>query len=177
MLPLKQASALLRQGKVGIIPTDTVYGLVASANSPEAVGRLYSLKDRKGKPGTLIAANVEQLVNLGVSEQELKLAQKHWPGPVSVVLPHNIQYLHQGLGDQAIRIPDDPVVRKFLEYTGPLQTTSANLPGEPPAATIVQAHKYFGNSIDFYVDGGDLSERNPSKIIKILTDGSLEVLR
>lgn len=165
-----------KPGAVGILPTDTVYGLVARATDKEAVSRLYSLKGRDKKPGTIIAGNIEQLVNLGIKRRYLKAAEQFWPGAVSVEIPHHIDYLNQGTNRQAIRLPKDEQLTKLLLETGPLQTTSANLPGKPPANTINQARAYFGDKVDFYIDGGDLSDRQPSTIIRVIDD-AVEVIR
>ena len=168
---------LLRSGAVGVIPTDTVYGLVASAANPEAVRRLYALKHREKKPGTVIAADVEQLAELGIKPKYLDSAKRFWPGPVSIETPHSIAYLHQGTGRQAFRIPSDPDVYALLVKTGPLQTTSANLPDTTPAADYSEAKTYFGDLVDFYVDGIDLTDRPASTIIRFTDSGDLEVIR
>lgn len=170
------ASKLAKPAAIGIIPTDTVYGLVARAADQAAVSRLYQLKRRESKPGTIIAARIDQLVDLGIKRRYLKAVEQYWPGPVSVEIPHQISYLNQGTGRQAFRIPNDPGLLKLLAKTGPLQTTSANQPGEPPATNIAQARAYFGDQIDFYTDGGDLSGRQPSTIIRIVDD-AIEVIR
>lgn len=169
-------SALLKPGSVGVIPTDTVYGVVARATDQAAVERLYKLKHREQKPGTIIAASIDQLVELGIKRRYLKAVEEFWPGPVSVEIPHPISYLNQGTGRQAFRIPADAALLDLLLRTGPLQTTSANLPGEPPATTVEEAKAYFGEAVDFYVDGGDLSDRQPSTIIKIIDD-EIEIIR
>lgn len=166
----------LKNGAVGVIPTDTVYGLVCCAGNEEAVARLYGLKSRQNKPGTVIAASIEQLVGLGIKARYLKPVEHYWPNPISIEIPHGIAYLNQGTGRQAFRIPADKKLQKFLEQVGPLQTTSANHPGEPEAANIEEAQKYFGDQVDFYVDGGDLSGRMPSTLIRIVDD-AVEVLR
>jgi len=171
-----EIAKLLQKGKVGIIPSDTIYGLVCSAANELAVTRLYALKSREHKPGTVIAASIDQLVALGVKARYLKAVEQYWPNPISIEIPHHLTYLHQGTGRQAFRIPKDPELQKFLEKTGPLQTTSANQPGEPPANTIEEAQKYFGDNVDFYVDGGDLSNRPPSTIIRVIDD-MVEVVR
>lgn len=167
---------LKKTGAVGVIPTDTVYGLVARAADETAVGRLYVLKSRENKPGTIIAANIEQLVELGIKRRYLTAVEQFWPGAISVEIPHHINYLHQGTGRQAIRIPEDKTLLGLLKQTGPLQTTSANAPGEPPANTVKEAHDYFGDKVDFYVDGGDLSNHTPSTIIRIIDD-AIEIIR
>lgn len=172
----KELIAALRDGAVGIIPTDTVYGLVCSAHNQTAVERLYGLKSREHKPGTVIAASIEQLVALGIKRRYLQAVEHFWPGAVSVQIPHDLSYLNQGTGRQAFRIPDDAPLREFLEQAGPLQTTSANSPGDPTANTVKEARAYFGDRVDFYVDGGDLSQNLPSTIIAIVDD-AIEVIR
>lgn len=162
---------LIKGGAVGIIPTDTVYGLVASAKNPEAVAKLYSLKTRDKKPGTVIAASVEQLTQLGLKGRYLRAVESFWPGPVSVIIPcgEELNYLHLGLMGLAVRIPDDQSVLKLLRETGPLLTTSANLPGMPTATNIDEARQYFGDRADFYIDGGELNGK-PSTLIKVIDD-------
>jgi L-threonylcarbamoyladenylate synthase len=174
-----EAIQLLKNGGVGVMPTDTVYGLVARAEDPAAVARMYALKDRDHKPGTVIAASVEQLVTLGVSEEHLNKVKKWWPNPLSVETPlgDNLRYLHQDTGRQGFRVVADEAARAVLQQTGPLVTSSANHPGQPGSVTVDEAIAYFGDRVDFYVDGGDLSGRAPSTIIKIADDGSIEIIR
>lgn len=170
-------SPLLTSGAVGILPTDTIYGLVARAVDASAVQRLYSLKSREAKPGTIIAANVEQLFQLGADPTQLASVKQWWPGPVSAVIVMNgNSYLHQNVGDVAMRVVDNFKLRTLLEQTGPLATSSANLPGQPPAATIEEAYAYFGESVDFYLDGGTITNVLPSTIIRPSSNG-VEILR
>lgn len=166
-------------GQIGVIPTDTVYGVVARASDYQAVKKLYQLKGRENKPGTLIAANINQLVELGIKYRYLKAVEQFWPGAVSVIIPAAdpaLSYLHQGKMSLAVRLPDDKKLQNLLKGTGPLLTSSANPPGQTTATTIAQAKKYFGDKIDFYIDGGDLSKRQPSTVIRIIDD-AIEVLR
>ncbi len=173
-----QLVRLLKEGKVGVMPTDTVYGLVCLASNQAAVQRLYGLKSREAKPGTLLAATTEQLVDLGVKARYIKPVQHYWPGPISIVIPlgFDLDYLHQGIGAIAMRVIADPLLVNVLMKTGPLLTTSANLPGEPTASTIQEAQACFRDQVDFYVNGGNLGNRQPSTIIRILDD-AVEVLR
>lgn len=177
IVSLPQAARLLRNGSVGIIPTDTVYGLVTNAANAVAVERFYSIKQREQKPGTLIAANIDQLLALGVDQTEINTVAKWWPNPLSAVLTvHGNNYLHQGVGTLAMRVVANPQIRELLGQTGPLITSSANQPGEPPSTTIQEAIAYFGESIDFYVDGGEVKGALPSTIIRPTADG-VEILR
>jgi L-threonylcarbamoyladenylate synthase len=167
----------LNSGAIGVMPTDTVYGVVARAEDEAAVSRLYALKRREQKPGTLIAASTAQLLQLGVPREQLEKVEKWWPGPLSAVLiMSGNEYLHQGVGDIAMRVVSDPKLQELLQKTGPLLTSSANQPGEPGATTIDEAWRYFGDAVDFYVDGGTITNRIPSTIVKPTSDG-ITVLR
>lgn len=168
---------LLKNGAVGVLPTDTVYGLVCSAADESAAARLYALKHREHKPGTVIAATIQQLVDLGLRVRYLKAVEHFWPGPVSVIVPTaELDYLRQGVDGLAMRVPGNEAVCELLTKTGPLLTTSANQPGEPIANTLAEARAYFDDHVDFYVDGGNLSGRPPSTVVRIVDD-AIEVLR
>lgn len=175
---MSKAEEVLKGGGLAVIPTDTVYGLVARANDQAAVQRLYELKNRENKPGTIIAASIDQLVDLGIPRRYLTAVEQFWPGAVSVVIPcgPELKYLHQGKYSLAVRIPSDHEVLKLLEQTGALLTTSANQPGKPSANTIDEAEAVFGDQVDLYQDGGNLSERQASTVIRIIDD-AIEVLR
>lgn len=172
------AQKLSVSGAVGVIPTDTVYGLVARAADQVATTRLYAVKSRETKPGTIIADSIDQLVKLGIKRRYLTAVEQWWPGALSVVVPcgHDLAYLHLGKQSLATRIPNDEKLRALLKLTGPLLTTSANHPGKPPASTAEEAHRYFGETVDFYEDGGDLSGHQPSTVVRVIDD-AIEVLR
>lgn len=173
---LDQAGELLLAGKIAVLPTDTVYGVVALACDEQAVTRLYALKKREQKPGTIIATSIDQLVELGFQRRYLTAVKQFWPNPISVVVPCDLTFLHIGKYAVAVRIPEDESMRKFLERTGPLLTSSANTPGEQPATNIQEAQSYFGDAVDFYVDGGEMPNTHASTIIRIVDD-AVEVLR
>lgn len=167
----------LRDGCIGIMPTDTIYGLVCSASDQAAVQRLYEAKSRDHKPGTIIAAGINQLVDLGIKARYLKAVEQYWPNSISIEIPHTLTYLNQDTGRQACRIVKGPKeLLDVLRIVGPVLTSSANQPGENPATTITEAQQYFGDSIDFYADGGNLSGKKPSTLIRIVDD-AVEVLR
>ena len=158
---------LLLNGAVGIIPTDTVYGLVAKANHQDAIERLYQVKQRDQAPGTMIGHSAEVFEQLGFPREQLTRVAQHWPAPLSVVLDATRipNYLKQTRADLPIRIPNHVELLELLSFTGVLMTTSANTPKSPTSRTIDEAVAYFGDEIDFYVDAGDLDERPPSTII------------
>lgn len=166
----------LNKSQVVVIPTDTVYGIAVRAADENAVNNLYKLKNREHKPGTIIAASIDQLVDLGIKRRYLTAVSGYWPGPISIEIPHSINYLNQGTGRQAFRIVKDIKLIKLIEQTGPLLTSSCNLPKKPPANNIDEAYKYFGDKIKVYVDGGDLAGRLPSTLIRVIDD-AIEVVR
>ena len=170
--------ASLKTGGIGVLPTDTVYGLVGSAMDKQAVMRMFTVKARKNQPGTVLAASVEQLAELGIKPRYLRAVEHYWPNPISIIIPcgAELAYLHMGKDSLAVRIPAHEELRSLLTQTGPLMTTSANHPGEPTAEDITEAEDYFGELADFYVDAGDLGERLPSTIIRVVDD-AIEVVR
>jgi L-threonylcarbamoyladenylate synthase len=186
---MKQASsrtdseiiALLKRGAVGVLPTDTVYGVVASAAHPAAIERLYEIRDRSSLKGciTLIAHEDQLDEFVAWNEFDRQLASTFWPGPVSIILSVGEQtpeHLHPVDGTLAFRLPADEDLLALLRQVGPLLAPSANPPDLPPATTLAQAYRYFGDAVDFYVDAGDLSANQPSTLIR-QRDGRIEVLR
>ena len=170
---------ILNGGGIGVLPTDTVYGLVARAADPAAIQKRYDTKKRASQPGTLIASSINDLAKLGLDSRQLSLAAKFWPGQISVVVnADNVAtYLKQTRDNLAVRIPDDPSLSRLLARTGPLMTTSANVPGQPISSTIAEAKAYFGDKVDFYVDGGTITNNQPSTIIGLDEHASIIIFR
>lgn len=166
---------LLKSGGVGIIPTDTLYGVVASVWKRDAIERVYALRKRDlDKPCIILIADLSELEKFSVepSSKEIAWLEGIWPGKVSVMLPCADEKLHsltRGTGHLVFRIPADASLRAFLRETGPLIAPSANPQGLDPAKTIEEARKYFGDNVDFYVDGGVLRNK-PSTIVRLEND-------
>lgn len=173
---------LLAKGKVGVIPTDTLYGIVASAMNESAVGRVYALKKRAPtKPCIILISSIADLKIFGIelTEQQKSIVNTYWPGPVSIVMSCGDdvpEYLHGGTHTLAFRLPDDEKLIAFLLESGPLIAPSANPEGLPPATTTSEARQYFGDDVDFYIDGG-VRAGEPSVLVMLGADGSVEVLR
>jgi L-threonylcarbamoyladenylate synthase len=178
----------LREGGVGILPTDTIYGVVGSALNKKTVARIYRLRKRNPKKPMIIlvgdVSNIEPFgVHLGIAAK--RMLATLWPGKVSVILPISssekeamaeFKYLHRGTGTLAFRLPKEAWLRSLLRATGPLVAPSANFEGEPPATTIRAAKKYFGKEVDFYSDAGKLVSE-PSTIVAIDKKGKMRLLR
>ncbi|KKU94250.1 MAG: Sua5/YciO/YrdC/YwlC family protein [Candidatus Jorgensenbacteria bacterium GW2011_GWA1_48_13] len=165
-------SQIIKKGGVGVIPTDTVYGIVGSVFSRRAVERIYRLRKRdRRKPFIVLISGFGDLKKLSVkpNKETTSLLKKLWPGPVSVILPcknKKFAYIHRGTSSVAFRLPKDIWLRNFLKKTGPLVAPSANLAGKPPAKTIAEARKYFGNKVDFYFNKGRRGGA-PSTLVEI----------
>lgn len=172
----------LLAGGVGVLPTDTLYGLVGSALSKKAVERIYKLKKRDlRKPLIVLIASLDDLKLFGVKVgiDDKKILNRVWPGKVSVVLPclrRKFYYLHCGTKTIAFRAPAKKSLIKLLEQTGPLVAPSANPEGMLSARTIREAKKYFGDKVDFYVGAGRRLFGKPSTLISI-ENGQIKVLR
>lgn len=165
--------SIIKKGGIGVIATDTLYGVVGSAFLPEAVERIYDVKGRdENKPFIVLVSSIVDLKKFGI-----KLTEKHrvflknvWPGKVSVILPctsKKFEYLHRGTKSLAFRMPDKKDLIELLKKTGPLVAPSANPQGMPPATTATGAKNYFKKSVDFYVSEGR-KEGEPSVIISLV---------
>ncbi len=168
---------ILKRGGAGVLPTDTLYGIVGRTLSLEVVERIYHIKKRSPeKPPIILISSITDLRFFGVEENPL--VGKFWPGKVSIVLScknPEWEYLHRGTQTLAFRLPDSPELLEILKETGPLIAPSANPEGQPPAENIAEARAYFGESVDFYQDGG-VVRSSPSTIIS-LQNGTVQVLR
>ncbi len=179
---LRKTAKLLKNGQIGILPTDTVYGLVGSALQSEVVEKIYQLRKRDLKKPLIILISSWKDLNLfdiKLSFQQKKILKKTWPGQVSVVLDCDLEkfaYLHRGNKTLAFRVPKVFWLRWLLRKSGPLVAPSANRQGESVATSIFVARKYFGDQADFYVEGGYLNSL-PSTIIKLEKSGEWETVR
>ncbi|MDD5606171.1 MAG: L-threonylcarbamoyladenylate synthase [Patescibacteria group bacterium] len=177
-----QVVAALRQGGVGVLPSDTLYGLMGLATSRQAVERIYRLKGREAtQPSIILIGDIADLTIFGVELDTAMRAklERLWPARVSIILPvkHNFDYLVQGpLKTHAFRIPPQPQLRALLQQVGPLVAPSANFSGQPPAKDIVEAKGYFGDQVDFYVDGGTLVGE-PSSVVLVEALGGITIKR
>ena len=172
---------ILKDGGVGIMPTDTIYGLVGSATSRKTVFRIYKLRKRNPqKPFIVLISSLKDLKLFGIKVDEFsrKLLSRFWPGAVSVILPcvrKKFFYLHRGKKTLAFRLPENRILRNLLKQTGPLIAPSANPEGLGPAQNIERAKKYFGDGVDFYAGVKELKGL-PSTLIEI-KNGKVIIIR
>jgi len=171
----------LKSGGVGVIPTDTIYGLAGLAQNQKTVERIYQLRQRDPKkPMVILIGDISDLekFKIAVDKKTRAILKKYWPGKVSIILTckgEKFSYLHRGTKSLAFRLPVNIELQDLIKKVGPLVAPSANIEGGRPAETIEEAKKYFEDKVDFYIDGGTL-ESKPSTLIKI-EDGKIKVIR
>lgn len=176
---------ILNNNGIAVVRTDTLYGVVGRAQSPEVVERIYKMKGRDSdKPFIILISNINHLQHFGieVTESVTNILNTYWPGPISIILPvtKNIQqyhYLHRGTNSLAFRLPDDEYVKSIIDVTGPLVAPSANTQGNLPAKNITEAQAYFSDAVDYYDDQGEVRDIKASTILRVDSSGLLEVIR
>jgi L-threonylcarbamoyladenylate synthase len=180
-----QASAALRAGQIVAIPTDTVYGLAAALDRPDAISRLYALKRRpsdKAIPVLLSDPSQVHQVATGLSEMAEHLALSFWPGGLTLVLashshlpPHVTSSTSDGLATVAVRVPDHSLARAIIQASGgALAVTSANESGQPPALEARAAAALRASPPILVIDGGRVARGIPSTVV--LATGATPVI-
>lgn len=158
---IERAAAVLREGGLVAVPTETVYGLAADATSEAAVARIYAAKDRpRFNPLIIHVADLEQATALGAFDRDARrLAEALWPGPLTVVVPttgaHVSTLARAGLPSVALRVPAHPVARALLvALDRPLAAPSANRSGRVSPTTAAHVAGDLEGRIDIVLDGG-----------------------
>ncbi len=177
------AAAIVRRGGLVAIPTETVYGLGADGLNPEAVAKIFQAKGRPNdNPLILHVTGPEQLPLFchSIPESAYRLAERFWPGPLTMVLParDNVpRCTTAGLSTVAMRCPKTEVTRKIIALAEvPIAAPSANLSGKPSTTTAEHVlHDHNGN-IDAIVDGGPCAVGVESTIVD-LTEPRPRLLR
>ncbi|MGQ9493259.1 MAG: L-threonylcarbamoyladenylate synthase [Anaerolineae bacterium] len=171
---IEQAVAILRDGQVIAFPTDTVYGVGAHGFIASAIERLYALKGReRQKAIPLLIARIEDLtmVAVGIPAVTWKLAERFWPGPVTLVLPKAakvLDVLTAGGNSVAVRIPGHDVTLQLIAALGaPLAATSANLSGQSEVVTAEETRAIFGTQLALILDGGRCPGGIPSTVVDV----------
>ncbi len=172
---IRRAADLLKKGRLVIVPTETVYGVAARADSAEAMARLYAAKGRDvSKRIAYFAAGIEAVRAAGVEVdgRAEKLAAAFWPGPLTMVLPR------AGGGWEGFRVPDHAVALEWLKELGGVvpAVTSANRSGAPAARTAQEAWDALAPHVELALDAGPVETGEASTVVKI-GGGAVEILR
>lgn len=158
---IERAAAMLRDGGLVAIPTETVYGLAADATSEAAVARIYAAKQRpRFNPLIVHVAALEQATDLGALDPDARcLAEAFWPGPLTLVVPvggGDVSALARaGLPSIALRVPAHPVAAALLAVVNrPLAAPSANRSGRVSPTTAAHVAADLEGRVDIVIDGG-----------------------
>lgn len=155
------AAQVLGEGKLVVVPTDTVYGLAASLDRPEAVEEIYRVKRRPAeRPIALLVDQLDEVaqVTAAVPPEAQRLMERFWPGGLTIVLPRRPgipDVVTAGGPTVAVRMPDHPTPRAIVRRLGrPLPTTSANRHGQPSPKSAGEARDALGVDVALILDAG-----------------------
>lgn len=171
---IQYAAELIRRGKVVGVPTDTFYGLAADPFNLAAVEEIYRVKGRPEDRALPILVNsLEQAVTLAreLPDSFLKLAQKFWPGALTLVVEASNQLplkVTANKGRVAIRWPNSWVACAIIEHIGsPITGTSANVSGYPSCSNAEQLMEQLGERLPLILDSGDTGGIRSSTIVSL----------
>ncbi|MFE6157169.1 L-threonylcarbamoyladenylate synthase [Streptomyces sp. NPDC057889] len=174
---IEQAAGVLRVGGLVALPTETVYGLGANAEDPAAVARIFQVKGRPpSHPLIVHIGSGEQLDDWveDVSETARLLAERFWPGPLTLVLRRGHRVPLEatgGLETVAVRVPDHPVALALLSaFGGGVTAPSANRFGSVSPTTADHVRAELGDAVDFVLDGGACDVGVESTIVDVTGD-------
>ncbi len=164
------ALELLRAGNLVAFPTDTVYGLGADLFNPEAIEKLYQVKERAHLKAIPVLLSNPAALDQITSEMNVlarRLADQFWPGPLTLVVPAHPR-LPENLSPLptiGVRMPNHPDALALLEASGPLAVTSANLSGQENTLTAGQVYAQLAGRIPIILDGGTTPGGSPSTVV------------
>lgn len=182
---IARAAEILTGGGLVAVPTETVYGLAARADSAEAVARIYAAKGRPDfNPLIVHVGSLEQAQELAhFDERALDLAERFWPGPLTMVLPLKdgapvARAVTAGLPTIGLRQPAHRVMRAVLTQTGlPLAAPSANRSEEISPTRAEHVTSSMGGDCPAVLDGGASEAGLESTIVALREDGAWTLLR
>ena len=179
---IASAISAVKDGRLVVLPTDTVYGIGADAFDASAVAALLSAKGRgRDMPVPVLVGSWHTVDGLALSVPHAarELVRAFWPGALSLVVRQapSLQWdLGEARGTVMLRMPLHPVAIELLREVGPMAVSSANISGQPPAATAQDAHRQLGEAVAVYLDAGP-SQRQAASTIVDLTAATPRILR
>jgi tRNA threonylcarbamoyl adenosine modification protein (Sua5/YciO/YrdC/YwlC family) len=177
-----EAAAAALRGELVVLPTDTVYGIGTRPDDPTATGRIFEAKRRPRdlELPVLVASAVDARELAAFDEVAEQLAERWWPGALTIVLPRTDASRHWDLGGDGttigVRMPAHPLTLGVLEAAGPLAVTSANRSGEAPPSTCDELRRVFGGMVAVYLCEGAPLVGQPSTVLD-LAHGAPRLLR
>ena len=174
------ATKAINDGAIVVFPTDTVYGLGCNPYNHDAVQSIYEIKKRnKTKPFPVIGYSKKELEKIAeFNSLEEKIAEKFWPGPITLILKIKDRKIQKSLdleGKIAVRVPNNQCVLALLKECKLLVGTSANISGTTPFNDPKECSKNL-SGYDLLIDGGIISGQGESTIVEI-ENNDVKILR
>ncbi len=170
-----RAGEILKNGGIVGIPTETVYGLAANAFDSKAVAKIFAAKGRpQDNPLIVHISDIAELsgVVAQIPEAAIKLAERFWPGPLSIIMPKSEKIPDEvscGLETVAVRMPSHPTARAIIAAAGvPLAAPSANLSGSPSPTTAQHVVDDMLGRADAILDGGACEVGVESTVVSLV---------
>jgi L-threonylcarbamoyladenylate synthase len=179
---ITSAAGAVKNGRLVVLPTDTVYGIGADAFDGSAVAALLSAKGRgRDMPVGVLVGSWHTIDGLAlmVPQATRHLIRAFWPGALSLVVRQapSLQWdLGDARGTVMLRMPLHPVAIELLREVGPMAVSSANVSGRPPAVNADDARDQLGDLVDIYLDAGPAAQQAASTILD-LTGPEPRILR
>ena len=181
---IEYASNSLKDGNIGIFPTDTVYGIGCDSLNQDSINKLYIAKKRNlNNPINILISDVNMLKNfvLSINEIEKQLINKFWPGELTIVFDKSSNVpniLTSNLPTIGVRMPNNKICLKLINKFGSaIATSSANISNKDPYTSInSELIKDFKNSVQFIINSGTLCTGIPSTIVRV-EGNDIKILR
>lgn len=171
---LKKPAKMIKEGKIVIFPTETVYGIGTNGFKSDSIKKIYELKKRDfNKPISLLVNSIDmiQTVAKDITDLEYALINRFCPGPFTIILKKKkeVPDILTANGDTVgIRMPDSLIAKTIIDYSGvPIATPSANISGKPSGTSIDNIMKDFKDSVDCIIDNGESKLGIASTIVKV----------
>ncbi len=174
---LKEFATGMKNGKLCLFPTETVYGIGTNGLDEKAVQKIYEAKKRdKKNPINLLVSDITMIEAIAkdISSLEYKLMETFFPGPFTIILKKKDivpNIVTAGSSFVGVRMPSGEIARKLVTLAGvPLATPSANISGNLSGTSLQDLLADFSSSIDFAIDGGNSSLGLESTIVRVIDD-------
>ena len=174
---IEKAGSIIKSGGLVAFPTETVYGLGGDALNCDASGKIYAAKGRPSdNPLIVHIADIKDLyeIALSIPDSALKLADKYWPGPLTMIFPKRdcVPYATTGgLDTVAVRMPSHSIALDFIKASGGfIAAPSANASGRPSPTKASHVYEDLNGRIEMILDGGDCDIGLESTIVDFTSD-------
>lgn len=176
----------IKEGKIAVFPTETVYGVGTNAYNENSCKMIYKIKNRdEEKPLIVLISNYEMLYEIvdEINEIERKVMDKFWPGPLTIILKKKkdskiSNIITAGKEYVGIRMTSGKIAKRLIEKSGvPIVAPSANLSGNPTGKKMNNIINELGDKVDYILDFGDIEDEGKESTVIKIENGKIKVIR